>query len=142
MRGLPDTLFHGDWTVHVCIGYETELSVVDDRIGEGERALSDIEVESSVVRADGADFEGEDSGGELVAEGEPLNAGALRKLVQPRLVACDRDVEGSYEAVAVAIMVAIREEDALRPSILKPCEAPPTGASDRSASPTRRGSGS
>src|SRR4029077_4012217 len=71
------------------------------------------DVEGRLVGADRVDLVRRDSLGELVAEGEALALAAVGELVEPRLASEDGAAELRLEAVAVPVMVAVREHDPL-----------------------------
>src|SRR5207249_3523680 len=102
----------------------TELAAYPDHaVGHAEDSRLG-EVEGRLVGADRAHFERCDTRRHLIAEGEPIDVRASLELVKSRLRDQDGAAESVYEAIGVAIVVAVREQDPLGPPVtLEPVKA-------------------
>jgi hypothetical protein len=94
-----------------------------DAVGARECAVR-REVKRGLVGTDRADLEGNRSAGELLVEVEGLDRAASFDLVQPVANAVHCAAELVAEPPAVAVVVAIGEQDVLgRPVLVKPLES-------------------
>jgi hypothetical protein len=97
-------------------GDEAQLAVAaaHDRVGERQRAAVALEVERGLLGAEHPDLERRHARRQAVPEREALHGRAALELVEAGLVTEHRAPERLAEAVAVAVVVAVREDDPLR----------------------------
>src|SRR5438046_3139803 len=106
--------------VHQRVGDEGQRPVVgpaDDSVRAGKRAVRG-HVEGALIRADHVYLVGEDAARELVVEIERLDRATTLELVQPVADAVHRAAERVAQRPCVAIVVAVGEQEVLRPAVL------------------------
>ena len=75
-------------------------------------------LQSALVRADRVHLVGDDAARQLVLELERLDRATSLELVEPVADAVHRAAEGFAQLPRVAVVVAVREQQVLRPAVL------------------------
>ena len=115
-RGFQRTL-DGGWIItNQRVRDKAEFAVfIDDGITNRQHAAGTWEQQSRLFRAQYADLKRTDTARQFVAEPERRNGQApVRKLVQPRLMAPDRDAKFLDKLSAVAVVEPIGQINVLR----------------------------
>jgi hypothetical protein len=114
-RGFQATL-DGGWIItNQRVRYKAEFAVfIDDGITNSQHTAGTWEQQSCLFRAQYANFKRTDTARQFVAEPERRNGQApVRKLVQPRLMAPDRDAKVFDKLSAVAVVEPIGQINVL-----------------------------
>lgn len=111
-RCLQTLLYATGIVPHQFIRHESErLAVPHDCIADREQAAVSCDIERRLFGTECIDREGEDVAGEALAVFETPHGAGFVKMVQARLMAPDRCVEGTAESITVTVMKPIGEID-------------------------------
>ena len=115
-RGFQATLDRGGIITNYLVGYKAESATfIDDCITNSQHPASTREQKSRLFRAQYADFKCTDTARQFVPEPERRDVEApIRKLVQPRLMAPDRDAKVFDKLSAVPVVEPIGQINVLR----------------------------